>query len=294
MNEGLREVEHVFAAQSKLGEGPVWHPTEQALYWVDIPNGLFHRWNPRTGEHRANDVGCVISAMGVREQGGFVLATGNGLALYDAGTNRLEVLVDPDPDASGATRFNDGKTDRYGRFWAGKMGGGPNNSLWRLNPDGMVRRMESGIDTSNGLGWSPDDRTFYYTDSPARVIYAYDFNAPYGMISKRRVFASIPDQPGEGLPDGLAVDEEGCIWSARWQGWKIVRYRPDGTIDREIALPVERVTSCCFGGPNLDELYITSAWIDATPEERAKQPLAGDIFRLKTGVRGFPEPFFKG
>jgi sugar lactone lactonase YvrE len=191
-------------------------------------------------------------------------------------------------------RFNDGKTDRQGRFWAGKMSDRPGNSLFRLDVDLSVHRMESSIICSNGLGWSPDNRIFYYTDSIARLIYAYDFDAGSGDICNRRVFTQVPQDAGEGLPDGMAVDEEGCIWSARWGGWKVVRYTPDAQIEREIPMPVEFPTSCAFGGPDLKDLYITSAWVEVLPERRAGQPMAGDVFRLQTEVRGIAEPLFQG
>lgn len=292
----MAELEHMVACQSELGEGPVWHPVEQVLYWLDIFQGRFHRFDPRTGDHQVKDLGLVISAMGVRASGGFVLATGKGFAFYDPTSGHLEFLGDPDADESADARFNDGKTDRQGRFWAGKMSSQPTNSLFCLLPDCSIRRMESGIEISNGLGWSPDNRTFYFTDSPARVIYAYDFDALSGDLSNRRVFASIPNAPREGMPDGLAIDEEGCVWSARWGGWKVVRYTPDGQIEREIEMPVEFPTSCAFGGANLDDLYITSAFVEIRDlaDRRAIQPLAGDIFRLKTHVRGLPEPLFAG
>jgi sugar lactone lactonase YvrE len=229
--------------------------------------------------------------MGFRRQGGYVLATKKGFAFWDPAHPELVYLGDPDPD-QGEARFNDAKTDPQGRFWAGKMSGQPENSLFRFDPDQSIHRMESGIAISNGMGWSPDQRVFYYTDSLARCIYAYDFQAQTGAIANRRIFATIPQD--EGVPDGLTVDSEGFIWSARWGGWKIVRYAPDGSVEREITMPVELVTSCTFGGPDLDELYITSAWIDVKPEDRAAQPMAGDVFRLKTSVKGIAEPFFAG
>jgi sugar lactone lactonase YvrE len=280
-----------------LGEGPVWHPLEQVLYWVDIIQGKLHRYDPRQKDHQVTDLGLAATAMGIRTGGGFVMATRKGFAFWDQRENQFSFLGDPDAEEVKNVRFNDGKTDRQGRFWAGKMTEGPgrgNNSLYRLDPDCTIHRMESGITVSNGLGWSPDDRTFYYTDSPMKVIYAYDFDPSTGDIVNRRIFARIPEDPNEGLPDGLAVDEEGCIWSARWGGWKVVRYTPDGQVEREIPTPVEFPTSCAFGGQNLDELYITSAWTQVQRDQRASQPLGGDVFRLKTHVRGFQEPYFLG
>ena len=292
----MAELEHIVSAQCELGEGPVWHPVEQVLYWLDITRGCLHRFDPRSSAHEVTELGVVTGSMGVRANGGFVMATRKGFAFWDPKSRQFEFLGGPDLDEPEGMRFNDGKTDRQGRFWAGKMSSRPENFLFRLDPDGSMHRMESGIATSNGLGWSPDNRTFYFTDSPARVIYAYDFDPDTGAISSRRVFATIRNEPLEGLPDGLAIDEEGCIWSARWGGWKVVRYAPDGSIERVIQMPVEFPTSCAFGGPNLDELYITSAWVEmgGDPVRRAAQPQAGDVFRLKTRVRGFPEPIFGG
>jgi sugar lactone lactonase YvrE len=289
----MSEVEHVVSSQCQLGEGPVWHPVEQVLYWLDITQGRLHRFDPRSGESQVSSLGLVTGSMGARASGGFVMATKKGFAFWDPAAPGFTFLGDPDAD-EGEVRFNDGKTDRQGRFWAGKMSTRPENSLFCLDVDCSIRRMESGIIVSNGLGWSPDNRVFYYTDSEARLIFAYDFDPASGAIANRRVFASIPAEAGEGLPDGLAVDADGYLWSARWGGWKVVRYAPDGSIDRVIPMPVEFPTSCAFGGPGLDDLYITSAWIEVRPETRAAQPLAGDVFRLKTPVRGLPEPLFLG
>lgn len=287
----MSEVEHLVSSQCQLGEGPLWHPIEQVLYWLDITQGRLHRFDPTSGNYQTAELGVVTGSMGVRGQGGFVMATKKGFAFWDPQTAKMTFLGDPDAD-EGDVRFNDGKTDRQGCFWAGKMSTTPTNSLFRLNVDCSIQRMESGIIISNGLGWSPDNRIFYYTDSDARMIYAYDFDPQAGSISNRRVFAHI--SAGDGFPDGLAVDAEGYIWSARWGGWKVVRYAPDGSIEREIPMPVEFPTSCAFGGLNLDELYITSAWIEVKPENRARQPFAGDVFRLKTHVCGLPEPLFAG
>ncbi|MBE0696844.1 MAG: SMP-30/gluconolactonase/LRE family protein [Anaerolineaceae bacterium] len=289
----MSEVEHLVGSQCQLGEGPLWHPVEQVLYWLDITQGRLHRFDPSSGEHQVTILGVVTGSMGVRAQGGFIMATQNGFAFWDPQMAKMNFLGDPDADEADV-RFNDGKTDPQGRFWAGKMSTTPTNSLFRLDADCSIQRMESGIFISNGLGWSPDNRIFYYTDSGTKEIYAYDFDPSSGSIANRRVFARIPDAPGEGTPDGLAVDREGCIWSARWGGWKIVRYTPDGRIEREIPMPVEFPTSCAFGGPELNELFITSAWVEVKPANRASQPMAGDVFRLRVHVQGFPEPVFAG
>jgi sugar lactone lactonase YvrE len=172
------------------------------------------------------------------------------------------------------------------------MGEGFTGALYRLDPDGSVHTAETGIGISNGIGWSPDNTIMYYTDSLSRTIYAYDYDAATGNISNRRDLIVTPED--DGLPDGLTIDGDGYIWSACWGGWKVTRYAPDGRIDREVRLPAAQITACVFGGPNLDELYITSAWTELDAEQRRSQPLAGDVFRLKTDVRGLAEPHFAG
>jgi L-arabinonolactonase len=287
----MSQVERVLAVQNELGEGPVWNVEEQALYWVDILEGHLHRLHPASGRREFFDAGLAVGALAFRASGGLVLATENGFAFWDPRNQQLQVVADPEADRPDS-RFNDGAVDRQGRFWAGTMGEGPTSALYRLDPDGSVHTMETGITISNGIGWSPDNRTMYYTDTPLRVIYAYDFDPASGAIENRRSFVHVPD--GDGLPDGLTVDSEGFVWSACWDGWKVIRYDPDGGVERKVELPVQRPTSCTFGGPDLDELYITSAWIALSAAERKDQPLAGDLFRLKTNVRGLEEPRFLG
>jgi sugar lactone lactonase YvrE len=287
----MHEVEHILAVGNELGEGPLWSAEEQALYWVDIERGCIHRLYPATGAHEGFDVGLPVSALGLRASGGLVTATRDGFALWDPETQALRFIADPEADEPDA-RFNDGAVDRQGRFWAGTMSSGPTSSLYRLDPDGSVHRMESGITTSNGIGWSPDNRTLYFTDSPLRVIYAYDFDPATGAIENRRPFVHTPEE--EGVPDGLTVDSEGSVWSARWGGWQVTRYDPAGKMEREIRLPVQYPTSCTFGGPRLDELYITSARIKLSEAEREAQSWAGDLFRLRTGVKGLAAPKFLG
>ena len=287
-------VETAVTAKCELGEGPVWHPHESALYWLDILQNRLHRYDYGSQEHTVTGLGRLVSAVGLRQGGGLVTATRHGFAFWDPATAEFDFLGGLDPSEDPENRFNDGKTDRQGRFWAGKMSGKACNSLFRLNPDRTVKRMESGVTISNGLGWSPDDRTFYFTDTPARKIYAFDFDSRTGDIVNRRDFVTVPDTEGEGFPDGLAVDSEGCIWSARWGGWKVVRYDAQGQVICVIEMPVAYPTSCAFGGPDLNELFITSAWTAHTPAQRRKNPRAGDLFRVKVDTTGLPEPFFAG
>ena len=293
----MNQVEHVLTMQNKLGEGPVWSAEEQALYWVDIENNSFFRYFPTTSKYESFDVGVPIGVLALRTAGGLVMATKNGFAFWDPKTQALQFLANPEADKP-HTRFNDGAVDSQGRFWAGTMCGlpeicsDPEGSLYRLNPDGSVSIMETGIFIANGIDWSPDTKIMYFTDSTRHVIYAYDFDPATGAIENRRPFISTPDVIG--VPDGLTVDSEGCIWSARWGGWKITRYDPTGKVEREIQLPVQCPTSGAFGGANLDELYITSAWNELTVEQKKNQPYAGDLFRVKTDTKGLVSPKFAG
>lgn len=290
----MNEVEHVLAVQNEAGEGPVWNTNEGALYWVDVPRHRFHRFFPAMGKHEVFEVGLPVSALGFRASGGLVMATRDGFALWDFQTQSLRFVANP--AAETGAPFNDGAVDRQGRFWAGTWGGGisnePTNCLYRLDADGSVHTMETGITISNGIGWSPDNKTMYYTDSPPRVIYAYDFDPVTGALDNRRVFVRVPEEEGE--PDGLAVDNEGFVWSAHWAGWKVARYDPTGKVEREIRLPVQYPTSCTFGGLGLNELYITTAWVALSEKQKREQPLAGDLFRIKTDVRGLEEPKYLG
>ena len=207
----------------------------------------------------------------------------------------VEQIADPEADKP-EYRFNDGAVGPDGGFWAGTMYEGEGQrqpgSLYRMSPDGSISVMETGLLISNGLGWSPDCRNFYLTDSQRHCIYAYDYDRMQNTIYNRRVFVDTKEEPGE--TDGLAVDSHGFIWSTRWGGWNLSRYDPEGKMERRIELPVEYPTSCTFGGAGLDELYITSAWTPMNEEQRKAQPLAGDLFRIHLDVPGLAEYHYAG
>ena len=284
-------VEHVLSVGAKLGEGPLWDPEAGALYFVDIESNCYYRFEPGSGRLDRFDVGVPVGVMGLRQRGGLVLATRDGFGFWDPAAGRLTPIADPEADKPQA-RFNDGAVDDRGRFWAGTMGDEDRNSLYRLDADLTVHTMETGLGTCNGIKWSPDGKTMYLANTPHQVIYAYDFDLDSGGLSQRRVFVDSTAEPC--FPDGLAVDSEGFVWSARWGGGKVTRYDPAGRVEREIMLPVEQVTSCTFGGPDLDELYITTAHTGLDDEQRAKQPLAGDLFRVRVGIKGMPPARFAG
>lgn len=282
------EVERAVASQNLLGEGPVWSVRDQKLYWLDISGKTIHRFDGSSADYETFSLERVIGSFAINEDGSLTLATEDGFALWDFHKQRMTMLEDNiayDPPG----RFNDGKVDRKGRFWAGTMVDEPVGVLYRMNLDGSIHAMESGIKTSNGIGWSPDNKTMYYCDSGIATIYAYDFDLEAGSITNRRVFIQF-DKEKEGSSDGLTVDSEGCVWTACWDGWRVLRIDPDGKIMREIRMPVQRPTSCSFGGTNLDVLYVTSA---GEGLDKQQQPYAGDVFRIQTDVKGLPEPYAK-
>lgn len=288
------QVKTVYKGKDILGEGPVWSAEEQALYWVDINRPTLQRLHIASGEHTAWEMPAQIGCFALREQGGVIVALRTGLAFLDTATGQVTPIIDPEPDKP-HNRFNDGKCDRAGRLWAGTMnqsGSEPTGALYRYEPNGRITTMRENVYISNGLGWSPDNRTMYYTDTITNKIFAYDFDPESGDISNMREFVKVSGE--NGFPDGLTVDSEGYIWGAMWDGWRVVRYAPDGSIEREIALPVQRPTSCIFGGPYLKHLYVTSASVGLTEEELAEQPLAGSVFVIETDVQGLPEPKFGG
>lgn len=291
MNSESREAEHHFVVKNELGEGPRWHVQEQALYWVDIERGEIHSLTWRDRTHEIHRLGIPVGCFGFHKDGGLILATADGFGTWSPQAD-LEILLDP-RTADGEGRFNDGAVDLGGRFWAGTMTPeGFGNRLYRLDRDGSVTCMEQEIGISNGIGWSPDGGTFYFTDSPRKIIYAYDFDVNQGLISNRRKWVHTPDEPG--VPDGLAVDQQGCIWSARWDGWKIDRYDPGGERIQELKLPCQRPTSCTFGGEDLSTLIITTARVGLNESQLSAQPLAGDLFRFRPGVKGLETNLFHG
>lgn len=287
----MNEIELVLAADDELGEGPLWHPQEKALYWVDIEGRRYHRLEPQSGLHEITPVSARPGVLAFRRQGGLVLATDRGFLLFDPASGEQTLLGDPEANKP-QTRFNDGAVDRMGRFWAGTMGDPRNNNLYRLDPDGSIHCMDTGIDLSNGISWSLDDRVMYFVDSIPKVIYAYDFDLASGSIANRRVFIDRSAQ--QGVPDGLIVDADGYLWTAIWGGGCLERYDPHGRLVQNFPMPVTFPTSMAFSGPDMEDLYITSARTEIPLDERAQFPLAGSLFRMRAAGRGVAEPMFAG
>jgi len=281
-------------ARNKLGEVPVWDVAEQALYWVDIEGKKLFRLDHASGAVREWQFAERIGSFALRQQGGLVCAFESGFAFFDPASGAVDWIARPEAMIR-RNRFNDGKCDRAGRFWAGTMDdrlAEHTGSLYRLDPDRSVHRLDGAIGISNSLAWSPDDRTFYFADTMDGAIYAYDFDARSGGIANKRVFVRTDDQPGS--PDGSTIDAEGYLWNAQWDGWRLVRYAPAGHVDRIVDLPVQKPTSCMFGGPDLRTLYVTSAIWDLSAAALATQPWAGGVLALDVGVAGLPEPRFAG
>jgi sugar lactone lactonase YvrE len=276
-----------------LGESPVWDDRAQALWWVDVRTPCIRRHDPRDAHTTTFPMPELVGSIGLRQRGGLVVALASAIALFDPGRVTLERIAAPEAGIA-HRRFNDGRCDRQGRFWAGTMQDvtrAPEGTLYRLDAAARCTPAFGGIRAPNSLAWSPDGRTMYFADSYLQAIFAYPFDPASGTVGERRVFATLD---GTRMPDGSAVDADGFLWNAEYDGWRITRYAPDGRVDRTLHLPVQRPTSCAFGGPNLDVLYVTTACQRLTEAERAAQPLAGMLLALDPGAHGVAEPQFEG
>lgn len=300
----MAEVRVLVESRNHLGEGPVWDAEGERLHWLDNTAGELWSCREDGGDVRVDYLPTYAGCMAIRRAGGAILALASGFAFYDFGTERFSHVLDPNRGDPG-TRINDGKVDRRGRLVAGGMSWDHdlhdvnrtlppvrNSALFRLDPDLSCHRLDAGIACSNGPCWSPDDRTLYFADSFERTLYAYDYCPETGAATGRRVFATAHDVAG--TFDGATVDAEGGVWSAIVFGGKVVRYRPDGSVDRVVRMPVRNVTSVMFGGRDLDVLYVTSMGrpFRGLPQ---REPHAGCVFAVHgLGVRGLPEPRFGG
>lgn len=284
----------VVRAEALLGEGPLWSVAEGRLYWVDILNPSVHRSDPDSGRDEMLALPEMVSALAPRRSGGLIAAARSGLRGFDFSAGLGETLAVPEADRPG-NRFNDGKCDREGRFWVGTLAldATPDaGALYRIGADGQATMMASGLHVANGLGFSPDGRRFYLADSARRRIFVFDADPVTGALSERRVFAEVAE--GHGTPNGLAIDAEGYVWAALWDGWCVVRYDPAGAVDRIVNLPVPRPTSCAFGGADLRTLFVTSARVRLSAAQLREAPLSGSVFAVACEVPGLPEGGFGG
>jgi len=278
--------ELVLDVRAELGEGPLWDDRRNRLVFVDIARGHIYEFDPESGRHRFVNVGKPVGAVALTEKGDWIAAASDGFYRVEPNSGRVTLLAEVEANIRG-NRMNDGYVDARGRFWAGTMntsGQKERGALYRLDPDGSVRKMLAPVSISNGLDWSLDNRILYYTDLALSRVDQFDFDLGSGSIKNRRPFVEFPMEVG--YPDGLIVDAEGFVWVGLWEGGSVHRYAPDGRLDLIIPVPASQTTKCAFGGKDLSDLYITTAWVGLDPPARADQPHAGGLFRVRPGMRG--------
>ena len=289
------QVELVVDAHAVIGEGALWNSAEQVLYWVDIMGNKLHIHDPSGDADRVTDIGQPVGTVVVRASGGLMLALKDGFAAFDPASGELDLLHDPEAHLP-ENRFNDGKCDPAGRFWSGTMAIDPvegAGALYCMETDLSVRKVLDGVSISNGIVWSLDGTRMYFIDSLRYDVQVYDYDVGTGTIDNERVAFRVPREVG--LPDGMAIDAEGMLWIAHFDGAKVCRWHPEsGEILQTIELPASKTTSCAFGGPDLETLYITSGSLGMTDEEKEREPHAGGLFAARPGCRGVESFQFGG
>ncbi len=287
----VEDLKCLWQGASVCGEGPLWVPEQHSLYWVDIDGCKAHRYRMEDGSVNSwefpEKTGWLLPREGTT---GFAAGCKSGIYFIDLETGNLEKVLDPEPGLPG-NRLNDAKVDAQGRIWAGTMDDSEQEKtgwLYRIDPDLSISRWDGPYIVTNGPAISPDDRTLYHVDTFGPVIYVFD-KLQDGALANRRKFAELKD--GEGGADGLTVDAEGYVWLAHWGGSRVTRFTPGGSIDGILEMPVPQVTSCAFGGPDMDQLFITTA---ARNLDLTQFPQAGGLFCAKTRVKGMPSPAFRG
>ena len=291
------EITCVVDAKAELGEGTLWDPKEGVLWWIDIWQKHIHRYDPATGRNQTFEAPEYLGCLGLREKGGLVLTMVSGFYFFDPATGVFEPIVDPEADMP-ETRFNDGKPDRQGRFWSGSMFEVPGKpiefigALYRMDTDLSVHKMIDDVGCCNGLAFSPDSQTMYFSDSHSGRVDAYDFDAVTGDIENRRTFIDMT--VAGGVADGATVDADGCYWVTIPVTSKVCRYDPKGKLMQTVVLPTDLPTCCEFGGKDLDILYVTSAVLKRPAAHFAGQKNPGGLFAIDVGVKGLTLPAFKG
>jgi len=288
----MADIQCIADVQAVLGEGPVWVAREAALYWLDIKGLKIFRLGD-DGTRSEWPTPLRIGSLAPRRSGGFIAGTEGGIAIVDPVADRFEIVASPESDLPD-NRFNDGKVDRRGRFWAGTMDDAEkaaSGTLYCVDPDLTWSAIDSSYKVTNGPAFSPSGDTMYHNDSARQVTYAFDMESA-GNAANRRTFLQFG--AGDGYPDGMTVDSEGYLWIAFWGGWCLRRYSPDGEWVETIKMPVQRPTSCAFGGRDLDRLYVTSASIGLDDDALEMQPNAGGLFMFTPGVRGLADVPFDG
>lgn len=278
---------------SELGEGAIWDWKEQKLYWVDIEQKLLHWFDPLSQYHETASLPKRIATVVPTSNGALLIALEDGIYSYNTSTLRLN-LIRPNPEnGSTGNRFNDGKCDPAGRLWVGTMGENGSAALYRLDGNYILHKILTGVTNSNGILWAPDNQTMYHIDTPTYEVKAYEFDNDTGQIANCRIAITVPKQMG--YPDGATIDAEGMIWIALWGGYAVSRWNPmTGELISVIEVDSKNVSSCAFGGKNLDTLYITTAKAQLTPEALSEHPHSGGLFVVKPGPKGIKANFFGG
>jgi len=291
----MEKLEHLLPVQNHCGENPIWVPEEKALYWVDTGGMSVYRYTPADGWFERFPVAVGSQALARKSANEWVVLSNSGVSVWDRKTNRCRFLGNPVADRP-RLEFCDCVVDPRGRLLAGTYNAdkfdAPDGAYWRLDADGSFHEIERGVVFTNGIAFSLDGRTMYGAEMFARRLLAWDYDPEAGTVRGRRVLAELESDAG--YPDGVIVDAEGYLWVGHWAGWRVSRYSPAGKVDRVIKLPVPTATCMAFGGKNLDELYITTAYKGLTEEQRKAAPLSGDLFRVKLDVQGVVEPLFRG
>lgn len=292
-NKQTMEATVTLDAKAQLGEGSLWHPTEKRLYWIDIEKGELHLFDPSTKSDKHFTLGTRVGTVVPVKSGGALVALQNGIHFIDTKTGKLTFITNP---LGENIRFNDGKCDPAGRFWVGTMGldfkeGAAD--LYRFDADKTLHTMVSNVTCSNGIVWTADKKTMYYTDTPTGNIEAFDYDVATGAITNRRVVIKVPE--GNGSPDGMTIDSEDYLWVALWGGSGVAKFDPrSGKMLLKVNVPAPNVTSCAFGGEDLSTLYITTARNDMSKEDLEKFPQSGALFEVKPGAKGVPANFYSG
>ncbi len=286
-------VEVAAAHRCVHAEGPVWSEESQSLYWTDIGSRTLMSLDPRSGRVARRAMRGKVCSLAFRERGGLLIAFEKSLCFFDLETGLDRQIAEVESDLP-TTRLNDGRCDRQGRFVVGGFDSSEKglSSAYRLDVDLSLHRLFGGLSSANSTCFSLDGRTMYYADTPQAVIWAFDYDPDTGEPGNRRVFCDFRGQPG--VPDGSMIDADGCLWNAQWNGGRVVRYRPDGSIDRVLEVPCRNPTSLAFGGTALDTLFITTSRLTLTEEEARLQPFAGTLLAVSPGVKGLPESRFGG